>query len=33
MDAGLGGLPAASKHAAMLASDALKQLLARLLQA
>jgi nitrogen fixation NifU-like protein len=33
IDAGLGGLPAASKHAAMLASDALKQLLARLLQA
>jgi nitrogen fixation NifU-like protein len=33
MDAGLGGLPAASKHAAVLASDALKQLLARLLQA
>jgi len=33
MDAGLGGLPAASKHAAVLASDALKQLLARLLEA
>jgi nitrogen fixation NifU-like protein len=33
MDAALGGLPAASKHAAVLASDALKQLLARLLQA
>jgi nitrogen fixation NifU-like protein len=33
IDAGLGGLPAASKHAAVLASDALKQLLARLLQA
>jgi nitrogen fixation NifU-like protein len=32
MDAGLGELPAASKHAAVLASDALKQLLARLLQ-
>jgi NifU-like protein involved in Fe-S cluster formation len=31
--AGLGGLPAASKHAAVLASDALKQLLARLLGA
>jgi len=31
--AGLGGLPAASKHAAVLASDALQQLLARLLQA
>ena len=31
IDAGLGGLPAASKHAALLASDALKQLLARLL--
>jgi nitrogen fixation NifU-like protein len=30
IDAGLGGLPAASKHAAVLASDALKQLLARL---
>ena len=30
IDAGLGGLPAASKHAAALASDALKQLLARL---
>jgi nitrogen fixation NifU-like protein len=29
--AGLGGLPAASKHAAVLASDALQQLLARLL--
>jgi nitrogen fixation NifU-like protein len=28
--ASLGGLPAASKHAAVLASDALKQLLARL---
>jgi len=28
--AGLGGLPAASKHAAVLASDALQQLLARL---
>ena len=27
IDAGLGGLPAASKHAAVLASDALKQLL------
>jgi nitrogen fixation NifU-like protein len=33
IDAGLGGLPAASKHAAVLASDALKRLLARLLQA
>jgi len=33
MDAALGGLPAASKHAAVLASDALKQLLARLPQA
>jgi NifU-like protein involved in Fe-S cluster formation len=33
IDASLGGLPAASKHAAVLASDALKQLLARLLQA
>jgi NifU-like protein involved in Fe-S cluster formation len=32
IDASLGGLPAASKHAAVLASDALKQLLARLLQ-
>jgi nitrogen fixation NifU-like protein len=31
--AGLGGLPAASQHAAVLASDALKQLLAWLLQA
>jgi NifU-like protein involved in Fe-S cluster formation len=31
IDAGLGGLPAASKHAAVLASDALRQLLARLL--
>jgi nitrogen fixation NifU-like protein len=31
--AGLGGLPAASNHAAVLASDALKQLLARLLHA
>jgi len=31
IDAGLGGLPTASKHAAVLASDALKQLLARLL--
>ena len=31
IDAGLGGLPAASKHAAVLASDALQQLLARLL--
>jgi len=31
MDSALGGLPAASKHAAVLASDALKQLLARLL--
>jgi nitrogen fixation NifU-like protein len=30
IDTGLGGLPAASKHAAVLASDALKQLLARL---
>jgi nitrogen fixation NifU-like protein len=30
IDAGLGGLPAASKHAAVLACDALKQLLARL---
>jgi NifU-like protein involved in Fe-S cluster formation len=29
IDAGLGGLPAASKHAAVLASDALKLLLAR----
>jgi nitrogen fixation NifU-like protein len=29
IEAGLGGLPAASKHAAVLASDALKQLLAR----
>jgi nitrogen fixation NifU-like protein len=27
IDAGLGGLPAASKHAALLASDALKRLL------
>jgi nitrogen fixation NifU-like protein len=33
IDAGLAGLPAASKHAAVLASDALKQLLTRLLQA
>jgi nitrogen fixation NifU-like protein len=33
IDANLGGLPAASKHAAVLASDALRQLLARLLQA
>jgi nitrogen fixation NifU-like protein len=33
IDASLGGLPAASKHAAVLASDALKQLLTRLLQA
>jgi nitrogen fixation NifU-like protein len=32
IDAGLGGLPAASKHAALLASDALHLLLARLLQ-
>jgi nitrogen fixation NifU-like protein len=32
MDAALGGLPAASKHAAALASDALKQLLARVLR-
>jgi nitrogen fixation NifU-like protein len=32
IDAALGGLPAASKHAAVLASDALKQLLARLPQ-
>jgi nitrogen fixation NifU-like protein len=32
VDAALGGLPAASKHAAVLASDALKQLLAGLLQ-
>jgi NifU-like protein involved in Fe-S cluster formation len=31
IEAGLGGLPAASKHAAVLASDALHQLLARLL--
>jgi nitrogen fixation NifU-like protein len=31
IDAGLGGLPAASKHAVLLASDALQQLLARLL--
>jgi nitrogen fixation protein NifU and related proteins len=31
--AGMGGLPVASKHAAVLASDALQQLLARLLQA
>ena len=31
IDAGLGGLPAASKHAAVLASDALRQLLAQLL--
>ena len=31
IDASLGGLPAASKHAAVLASDALQQLLARLL--
>ena len=31
--AGLGGLPPASQHAAVLASDALQQLLARLLQA
>jgi len=30
IDAGLGGLPAASKHAAVLASETLKQLLARL---
>ncbi len=30
--AGLGGLPPASRHAAVLASDALRQLLARLLQ-
>jgi NifU-like protein involved in Fe-S cluster formation len=30
MDAALGGLPAASKHAAALASEALQQLLARL---
>lgn len=29
---GLGGLPAASRHAAVLASDALRELLARLLQ-
>jgi len=29
IDAGLGGLPTASKHAAVLASDALQQLLAR----
>ena len=29
IEAGLGGLPAASKHAAVLASDALKQLLSR----
>ena len=31
IDAGLGGLPPASRHAAVLASDALQQLLARLL--
>jgi len=31
IEAGLGGLPAASKHAAVLASDALQQLLAQLL--
>ena len=31
--AGLGGLPPASQHAAVLASDALQQLLARLLHA
>jgi len=31
--AGLGGLPPASRHAAVLASDALQQLLARWLQA
>jgi nitrogen fixation NifU-like protein len=30
--ASLGGLPAASKHAAVLASDTLQQLLSRLLQ-
>jgi len=30
IDAGLGELPGTSKHAAVLASDALKQLLARL---
>jgi nitrogen fixation NifU-like protein len=30
---GIGGLPGTSKHAAVLASDALKQLLGRLLQA
>jgi nitrogen fixation NifU-like protein len=33
IDASLGGLPAASKHAAVLACDALKQLLARSLPA
>jgi len=32
IDAGLGGLPAASKHAAALASDALKRLLEKLKQ-
>jgi len=31
IEAGLGGLPAASRHAAALSSDALQQLLARLL--
>ena len=30
LEAGLGGLPAASRHAAVLACDVLKQLLARL---
>jgi NifU-like protein involved in Fe-S cluster formation len=33
IDAGLGGLPVASKHAAALACDSLKQLLARFLEA
>jgi nitrogen fixation NifU-like protein len=33
IDGSLGGLPAASKHAAVLACEALKQLLGRLLQA
>jgi nitrogen fixation NifU-like protein len=32
IEEGLGGLPAASRHAAVLASDALQQLLARLRQ-
>ena len=32
IEEGLGGLPAASRHAAVLASDALRELLARLLQ-